>query len=90
MKATRKPEKIATGLSVPERVLLFCIASRTDWQKAGITGETVTLMVVKGLVERDAAGRLLLAEDGWAAFEALLKESGPKLQLQSGKNSVRN
>ena len=90
MKATRKPEKIATGLSVPERVLLFCIASRTDWQKAGITGETVTLMVVKGLVERDAAGRLFLAEDGWAAFEALLKESGPKLQLQSGKNSVRN
>jgi hypothetical protein len=41
-------------------VLLFCIASGTDWQKAGVTG--VTVMLVKGLVERtprggDAGGR---------------------------------
>jgi hypothetical protein len=46
------------------RVLLFCIASGTDWQKVGVTGETVTVMVVKGLVERDAAGRLSLAGKG--------------------------
>jgi hypothetical protein len=26
-------------LTVPERVLLFCVASGTDWQKAGVTGE---------------------------------------------------
>jgi hypothetical protein len=55
MKAVRKPETIAAGLSVPERVLLFCIASGTDWQKAGVTGETVMVMVVKELVDRDAA-----------------------------------
>jgi hypothetical protein len=31
---------IAEGLTVPERVLLFCIESATDWQKAGITHAT--------------------------------------------------
>jgi hypothetical protein len=57
-------------LDAPERILLFCIASGTDWQKAGVTGETVTVMVVKGLVERDVAPRLT---QGRAAFLALLK-----------------
>jgi hypothetical protein len=57
---------------VPE--LLFCIASGTDWQKAGVTGETVTVMVVKGLVERDAAGKFTLAGEWRAALGALLKE----------------
>jgi hypothetical protein len=33
-----------------ERILLFCVASRTDWQKAGIPGETVLDMIEKGLV----------------------------------------
>jgi hypothetical protein len=30
-------EMIASGLTVPERVLLFCLASDTDWQRAGVT-----------------------------------------------------
>ena len=30
--ALRQPENVAAGLSVPERLLLFCIASHTDWQ----------------------------------------------------------
>jgi hypothetical protein len=29
---------------VRERVLLFCAASNTDWEHAGISGETVTAM----------------------------------------------
>jgi hypothetical protein len=28
-------ESIAEGLSVPERVMLFCVGSGTDWQRAG-------------------------------------------------------
>src|ERR1019366_1129897 len=36
----RLPESIAVALSVPERLLLFCLASGTDWQKAGITHAT--------------------------------------------------
>jgi len=35
----RKPETIAAGLTVPERVLLFCVASGRDWRKAGVTGD---------------------------------------------------
>jgi hypothetical protein len=51
--ALRQPENVAARLSVPERLLLFCIASHTDWQKAG-TGTTVTAMMVRGLIERNA------------------------------------
>jgi hypothetical protein len=25
------PQSIAAGLTVPERILLFCLASNTDW-----------------------------------------------------------
>jgi hypothetical protein len=74
MKVVRKPESIAAGLSVPERILLFCLASGTDWQKAAVTGETVTVMMVKALVERDAAGRLSLTNEGRAALAALMKD----------------
>ena len=54
----------AAALSVPERVLLFCVASKTEWVRAGVTGGTVIAMTVKGLVERDAAGELTLHEAG--------------------------
>ena len=30
-------ETIAAELSVPERVLLFCLASDTNWVKAGVS-----------------------------------------------------
>ena len=46
------PDHAAAGLTVGERLLLFCIGSRTDWQRAGVTGETVTALVVKGLLAR--------------------------------------
>ena len=38
----------AAALSVPERVLLFCVASGTDWERAGITGTMVTATVIRG------------------------------------------
>ena len=45
---------IAEGLTVPERIMLFCIASATDWQKAGVTHATAQQMVVGGLIDRQA------------------------------------
>jgi hypothetical protein len=42
MMVGRRSETAAADLTVPERVLLFCVASGTDWQKAGITGATIT------------------------------------------------
>jgi hypothetical protein len=68
------PTATAAGLSVRERVLLFCAASGTDWQHAGITGESVTAMVVKGLIERDAVGVITLTDRGRAVLRAMLPE----------------
>ena len=39
----------ASDLTVRERILLFCGASGTDWQRAGVPGETVIGMTVRGL-----------------------------------------
>jgi hypothetical protein len=52
--------------------LLFCLASGTEWAEAGVTGKTETAMVVRGLVDRDAAARLVLTPDGRAVLDALL------------------
>jgi hypothetical protein len=68
------PAEAAKALAVRERVLLFCAASGTDWLHAGVAGETVTAMVVKGLVERDAAGVLALTDRGRAVLRAMLPD----------------
>ena len=34
-------EPTASDLTARERLLLFCIASGADWQRAGVPGETV-------------------------------------------------
>jgi hypothetical protein len=64
----------AAVLSTAERVLLFCVASKTEWQRAGITRATVTVMVIRGLIARDPAGEIYLTKDGRAALAALLGE----------------
>jgi hypothetical protein len=64
----------AEALTVPERILLFCVASKTEWEWAGITGATVTTVVVKGLIQRDAGGELTLTKQGRAVLAALLGE----------------
>ena len=71
---SKRPAKptAALALSIPERVLLFCVASDTDWEHAGITGARVTAMIVRGLVQRDPAGRLWMAKEGRAVLAALL------------------
>ena len=59
-------------LSTPERVLLFCVASGTEWERAGVTGSTVTAMIVRGLLQRDPLGQLSLTKDGRAALKSLV------------------
>jgi hypothetical protein len=68
------PAVQAEALGIPERFLLFCIASKTEWERAGITGPTVTAMVIKGLIGREPAGKLYLTKEGRAALAALLME----------------
>jgi hypothetical protein len=57
MAATLTPASIATDLTVPERLLLFCLELDTDWQAASITDVTAQHMMVRGLIERQAAAR---------------------------------
>jgi hypothetical protein len=63
----------AAALSIPERVLLFCVASNTEWERAGITGALVTSMVIKGLIAREPTGGLYLTKEGRAVLAALLQ-----------------
>jgi hypothetical protein len=67
---------VAAELSVAERVLLFCVASGTEWARAGVTGATATAMVVRGLIERDSGDDLALTKDGRAVLDALLSKRG--------------
>jgi len=67
------PQSIAAELTVPERLLLFCLASDTDWQAASITHATAQHMMVRGLIQRDrAATRYALTDQGRAALGALV------------------
>jgi hypothetical protein len=63
---------IAAQLHVAERVLLFCLVSGTEWTRAGVTGATVTMMLVRGLVERDATGGLKMTPQGREVFDVLI------------------
>jgi hypothetical protein len=62
----------AIALTPRERVLLFCAGSSTDWKRAGIMSETVTALIVRGLLVRDGVGRLALTNRGRDALRALL------------------
>jgi hypothetical protein len=70
----KSPEaaSIAAELTVPERLLLFCLASDTDWQAASVTHATAQHMMVRGLIEREAASRFKLTDQGRAVLAALL------------------
>jgi hypothetical protein len=66
------PPHLTADLSVPERVLLFCVASKTDWDRAGIRGAAITFTIFRGLIQRDPLGQLSLTEQGRATFQALI------------------
>jgi hypothetical protein len=66
-------ETIAASLTVPQRVLLLCLASDTDWVKAGVPTITVQHLLVRNLVDRDHAAKLVLTGSGRAVLDALLK-----------------
>jgi hypothetical protein len=73
-------ETVVKELGVQERVLLFCLASGTDWKQAGVTFKTVasqcfgqpswSRITVKVMPD----GRLALSWAGRAALRALLRD----------------
>jgi hypothetical protein len=58
------PETIAAGLTVPERMMLFCVASNTDWVRAGVRAVTARALLVKGLIEREHKTTYRLTDQG--------------------------
>ena len=87
MAVRSKPDALLTpqalaSLNVQERVLLFCLASGTDWERAGVTHATAQQVLVRGLVDRDqAATRFKLTPLGRDVLAALLK---PPVDEQDG------
>lgn len=69
-KAARFGE-IAAELSSPQRVLLFCVASGTDWQRFGIQNPTVQLTVLQRLLEWRLEN-LALTDRGEAVLNELI------------------
>jgi hypothetical protein len=50
---------IPAEISVPDRVLLFYVASDTEWAGAGVTRTTAMAMVVRGLTLLAAADEMI-------------------------------
>jgi hypothetical protein len=69
------PENIAADLTVPERMLLFCVASNTDWIRAGVRAVTTRSLLVRGLIERDHVATYRLTDQGSAVLSVLLARS---------------
>jgi hypothetical protein len=68
------PAKISSDLRVPERMMLFCLASGTDWERAGVTHATAQQLLVRGLIDRAAtSARFKLTPLGRDVLAALLK-----------------
>jgi len=55
-------------------VIRAASATRTDWQKAGIPGETVLNMIEQGLIVDHPFDRLALTRRGRAVLKAMLPE----------------
>jgi hypothetical protein len=78
VRAVRKtPANIASELRVPERVMLFCLASATDWERAGVTHATAQHLLLRGLINRASTpARFKLTPLGRDVLAALLKAAG--------------
>jgi hypothetical protein len=75
------PAAIAAGLTVAERVMLFCVGSDTDWIKAGVRAVTTRSLLVKGLIDREHVSHYRLTPLGRAVFDALVR---PTSNVQDG------
>jgi len=63
---------------VPERIMLFCVASRTDWQKAGVTHQVAQQLLIRELIDRQGASSYVLTDQGRMVLETLMNASAPR------------
>jgi hypothetical protein len=71
------PDTIAAELTVPERVLLFCPASDTNWVKAGVSHSTAQHLLVRNLIGRDHSTDFALTDQGRSVLDALIRKGRP-------------
>jgi hypothetical protein len=68
------PADAARALTVPERLLLLCVAAGIDFRHAKIADRYATEVVVDGLIDRDTGGTLILTDRGRAVLRAMLPD----------------
>jgi hypothetical protein len=56
MPSPSSPAKIASDLRVPERIMLFCLASGTPWEQVGVTHTTPQHLLLRNLIDREHGG----------------------------------
>ena len=74
MTKLKMPADSAQALTVPERLLLLCVASRIDLKHAKIVERVATDVVVKGLITLDTGGVLALTDRGRAVLRSMLPD----------------
>ena len=74
MAKLKMPADAAEALTVPERLLLLCVASRIDLKHAKIVERVATDVVVKGLITLDTGGVLALTDRGRAVLRSMLSD----------------
>jgi hypothetical protein len=61
---------IAEGLTVPERIMLFCIAFVPLWQRAPLAPSLTRELFVRGLIDREGTNSYTLTDQGRAVLAA--------------------
>ena len=73
-RSPRTPKTIAADLRVTDRIMLFCLASGTDWERGGVPHSTAQHLLVRNLIARvPTPARFKLTPLGRDVLAALIK-----------------
>jgi hypothetical protein len=81
-------ETIAAELTVPERVLLFCLASDTNLVKAEVSHSTAQHLLVRNPVERNHATDFTPTDQGRSVLDALIRKGPSRDDSRDGKADI--
>ena len=71
-------------LTAEEHLILFVAALGINSAAAGITARRMRAMLVRGLIERDNAGKYKLTVAGREAFATMLRNAGFETRMTGG------
>jgi hypothetical protein len=70
-------ERLTTALSAYDRVILFCVATATDYGAVGITAHALQSMAIRGFIAHNReSGAYTLTDSGRATLGAILEHGG--------------